>query len=186
MEAVGITGKILNWTGNFLLCRQQRVVIEGVCSRWSHESSGVPQGSVLGSALFLICVNDLPKCVSYRIKMYADDAKCFSRINCLADVDALQQNIDKPMPWSCDWQLCFNTSKCKVMHIGRKNIERTCKLAYVEGILDLAVVDNKCDMMVNFQSNLQLHKHVANICAKANRIVGIMKHTFSRINIDMF
>ena len=64
--------------------------------------------------------------------------KCFSRINCLADVDAFQQNINKLMSWSCDWQFCFNASKCKVMHIGRKNIERTYKLTSVEGIIDLA------------------------------------------------
>ena len=119
--------------------------------------------------------------------MYADYTKCFSAINCLAYVDAFQQNIDKLMSWSCDWQLCFSTLKCKVMHIGRKkNIERTCKLASVEGILDLAKVDNECDLGVNFQSNLLFDKHVANICAKANIIVGIIKHTFSRINIDMF
>ena len=36
LEAVGITGKNLNWIGNFLHCRQQRVVVEGVCSSWSH------------------------------------------------------------------------------------------------------------------------------------------------------
>ena len=118
--------------------------------------------------------------------MHADDSKCFSRINCLADVDALQHNIDKLMSSSCDWQLCFNASKYKVIHIGRKNIERTYKLASFERILDLAEVDNKFDLGVSFQSNLQLDKHVANICAKANRTVGIIEHTFSRINIDMF
>ena len=42
LEAVGITGKILNWIGNFQLCRQQIVVVEGVCTSWSHVSSGVP------------------------------------------------------------------------------------------------------------------------------------------------
>ena len=57
----------------------------------------------------------------------------------------------------------FDASMCKVMHIGRKNIERTYKLASVEGILDLADVDNKCDLMVNFWSNLQFDKHIANI-----------------------
>ena len=57
--------------------------------------------------------------------MHADATKCFSRINCLAYIDAIQQNVDKLVSWSCDWQLCFNASKCKVMHIGRKNIERT-------------------------------------------------------------
>ena len=115
--------------------------------------------------------------------MYADDTKCFSGINCLADVDAFQQNIDWLISWYCDCQLCFNTSKCKVMHIGRKNIERTYKLASVAGILDLAEVVNECELGIDFMCNLQFDKHVANICAKA--IVGIIKHQFSRININM-
>ena len=51
--------------------------------------------------------------------MYADDTKCFSTINCLEDVDAFQHNIEKLMLWSCDWQLCFNASKCKVGRILR-------------------------------------------------------------------
>ena len=64
------------------------------------------------------------------------------------------------------------------MHIGRKNIEMTYKLAIAEGILDLAEVDNECDLGVNFQSNLQLNKYVTITCAKANRTVGINKLTF--------
>ena len=183
--AVGITGKILNWIVNFLHCRQQRIVVEDVCSSWSHVSSEVPQGSVLDPVLVLIYINDLHKCVSCRIRMNADGTKCFSKINCLADEDAFQQNIEKFMSWSCDRQLCFNASKCKVMHIGRENIERIYILASVEGILDLAEVDNTCDLGANFQSNLQLDRNVTNICAKAKRTVKIIKHIFSRIDIDM-
>ena len=59
-------------------------------------------------------------------------------------------------------------------------------MASVEGILDLAEVDNECGLGVKFMSNLQSYKHVTNICAMANRTVGITKHTFSDINIDMF
>ena len=94
------------------------------------------------------------------------------------DKDALQQNIDKLMSWSCDWQFCFNASKCK-------NIERTYKLACVEGILYLAEVDNESDQGVNIQSRLQFDMHVTTMCAKANKTVGIIKHTYSCINIDM-
>ena len=93
LEAVGITGKILHCTCSFLHCRQQRVVVEDVCSSWSHASRGVPQGSVMGPVLFLIYINDLPKYVSNRIRINADDTTCFSRINCLSEVDAFQQNI---------------------------------------------------------------------------------------------
>ena len=94
--------------------------------------------------------------------MHADDTKCFSRIDCLADVVAFQHNIDKLMSRPCDWQVCFNASKCKVIHIGRKNNERTYKLASVEGILDLADVHNECDVAVNFQYNLQFDIHKKN------------------------
>ena len=52
--------------------------------------------------------------------MYADDIKCFSRIDCLADVVAIQQNIDKLMSRPCDWQLCFIASKCNDAHSGNK------------------------------------------------------------------
>ena len=72
------------------------------------------------------------------------------------------------------------------MHIGRKNIERTYELASVEGILDLSEVDNEYDLELYFQSNLLFYKRVANICAKASGTVGIIKHTFSRMCIEMF
>ena len=73
-----------------------------------------------------------------------------------------------------------SVSTHKSVNIGRKNIERTYRLASVEGILDLAEVNNKCDLGVIFTSNLQFDKHITNICAKANRIVGISNiHVFA-------
>ena len=67
------------------------------------------------------------------------------------------------------------------MHIGRKHIERTYKLDYVERIPDLAEVDDEFDLAANFQPNLKFDKYVPNMCAKTNRTFGIIKHTFSRI-----
>ena len=72
------------------------------------------------------------------------------------------------------------------MHIGWKNIERTYKLASVEGIIGLAEVDDEPDLGVNNQSNLQLDKHITTVCVATNRTVGITKHAFSRISVGMF
>ena len=44
---------------SYLGNRKQRVVLNGAESDWGLIESGDPQGSVLGSLLFLIYINDL-------------------------------------------------------------------------------------------------------------------------------
>ena len=58
LDNIGIYGSLLRWIKAFLCDREQRVVIDGNHSEWSPVLSGVPQGSILGSLLFLIFVND--------------------------------------------------------------------------------------------------------------------------------
>jgi len=81
-------------------------------------TSGVPpQGSVLGPLLFSLFVNDLSSIVSSSLVLFADDAKICHSIQSDSDYLQLQQDLDNLFKWSQDWQLCFNVTKCKVLHI---------------------------------------------------------------------
>ena len=48
---------------NFLTNRKQKYIVQGEESQWADVASGIPQGSVLWPALFLIYINDLPDVV---------------------------------------------------------------------------------------------------------------------------
>ena len=81
----GFGGKLLNWFCSYLSGRRQRVTVLGATSEDLPVTSGVPQGSILGPALFLFSVNDLPEVISSssRVLMLADDTKIFREIKTL-------------------------------------------------------------------------------------------------------
>ena len=71
--------------------------------------------------LFIIFINDLPDCVKSAIKIFADNTKIYREIKDQSDIKQLQDDIDSLKKWSRDWQLLFNASKCKCIHLGKKN-----------------------------------------------------------------
>ena len=77
LTSYGVHGKVLQCIKDFLWNRTQQVVLNGQISGSIPVTSGVPQGSVLGTLLFVMFVNDIPSIVSNPTFMLADDIKIF-------------------------------------------------------------------------------------------------------------
>ena len=71
----------MEWFGDFLKDRKQRVILDESVSNWEKILIKVPQGSILGPLLFVVYINDLPEVVNNRVKLYADDSKILSIVN---------------------------------------------------------------------------------------------------------
>jgi len=101
LSTLGIKDPLLSWFHSYLPGRSQRVVVNGMFSRWTNVGSGVPQGSQLGPILFLLFVNDMPNVVtSVTLSMFADDSKCYKVSNHHSDYLQLQQDLDAFSNWS--------------------------------------------------------------------------------------
>ena len=74
----------LNWIKAFLSGRTQRMKIKSTTSLPTVCISGVPQGSVLSSILFLLYMNDLPQVIkNSKICLFADHVKLYTSVNSL-------------------------------------------------------------------------------------------------------
>ena len=74
----GIRGIALSLLESYLTNRKQFVHVSDTDSDLLTNSYGVPQGSVLGPLLFLICINDLHKVIKHSSTThFADDTNLF-------------------------------------------------------------------------------------------------------------
>lgn len=96
---------------DFLLQRNQQVVVNGTKSLVVLVMSGIPQGSVLGPLLFDCFINDMPEVVHSSIQMFADDTKIFRIVNNPDQAQLLQNDLNALEEWSNLWQLRFNAEK---------------------------------------------------------------------------
>ena len=175
MKMLGIEGHTLNWIKAFLSGRKQCVRIDDEYSSWKSVRSGIPQGSVLGPILFVIFINDMPDVVDSMCQLFADDAKIFRGLKSRGDILALQEDLDRLNAWSAKWQLAFNVGKCKSLHIGSRNTHHK----YQMNGKKLDHIEEEKDLGVLIDEKLDFHRQAAAAIKKANRVLGLVKRTFS-------
>ena len=184
-----LSGITLNWFRFYLDNRTQMACINGSVSDPLIITTGAPQGSILGTLLFTIYMNDLPKCLQHcKTNMYADDtAICVSASDQVGVTKLRQDDFINVNDWLCANRLSLHIGKTSCMLV--TSAQRRRRMSHDH--LDLSLNDNQIEHVkdspylgITIDQNLNFNIQTNNICNKADRALGALKRAAPFLPID--
>ena len=143
----------------------------------------MPQGTVLGTLLFLIYINDLPSGLMSTVKVFADDCILYRPVAHTRDCQILQDDMSLLTRWEKLWQIQFNVRKCYAMSIIHKKVPLSFSYSMNDCVLER--VKNYPYLGVTISDNLSWSDHIHKVICKINRTLGLLRRNLWNCKLEV-
>ena len=171
LEFVGIKGQALDLLKSYLSHRHQKCQVESFVSSEHLFKCGVPQGSILGALLFLLYINDLPKCLkNTRPRLCADDTNLTASSYSIDDIEiAVYSDLENLRNWLMANKLSLNVAKTELMLIGSPQMIRNASISQPNILIEnkqIQQVNKSRTLGTTIDQHLSWKSNTENICKK--------------------
>ena len=191
LHLYGIKGTPYAWFKSYIQNRKQICLMNGKKSHAREIRCGVPQGSNLGPILFLLYINDLPKCLeATRANLFADD----TTLSC-AGLDAseieikLKKDLENVHRWLRCNKLTLNDTKTEYMIIGSRyrlnKLEDFPEISLAIGDNDIKRVTSKKSLGFIIDDQLKWGMHIDAQCKKISKGIALLRRAKSFVPLHI-
>ena len=155
------------------------MVLDGKSSQEYPVNAGVPQGSILGSTLFLLYINDLLDDVICDIAIYADNTTIYSKCDQASDLwqqlelaSELESELQGTVDWGRNWLVDFNAGKTQLILFDWSN-----STAAIDVNMDGSILEEKSSfkmLELTFSSKLDWGSYIISIAKTASKKIGAL------------
>ena len=182
LKRYGFSSQTVELFRNYLSGRTQITVINNVSLGSCKITCGVPQGSILGplqALLFLLYINDLPKCqLVSNGRLFADDTNLTYTDDDLNKViSVLNDDLKILQNWLNMNKLSLNVKKTKYMFVASRQ-----RLSNIPEQLDISISGNEIKRVKSYKclgleldEGLTWESHVSAIVSKVSKVIGVLR-----------
>ena len=172
----GIRGVSNDWFKSYLSNRSQYVSINGYDSGRAAINCGVPQGSFLGSLLFLLYINDLNQAIKFcKVHRFVDDTNLLCLGNSIKKLNKLvNADLKSLVNWLNANKISLNVKKTKMVIFKSKQKKFEGDLKIKLSGKRLYPTESVKYLGVKIDTNLSWQYHVNDLSVKLSRANALL------------
>jgi len=172
----GIRGKAYDILKSYLCGRAPCTKVNNIESSYISVNHGVPQGSVLGPLLFILCINDLHNSIkNSKTIHFADDTTIICQEKLLKKLNKkINHDLALLVQWLRANKISLNTSKTVIVLFKNKCKPVTKKMNFRLSGQVLEPSSSAKYLGITIDKNLLWDHEIHNLAAKLSRSVGFL------------